>query len=286
MNIKEYIASGILELYVAGALSEREMRDVEHVASTYPEVAEELKAIEDTLHKLTNELRGTPTDESKNKIISQVKLNTAPVIRNDSSSTNDSVEKIERVEKVDTLPKEKSKKSTLSYFVTIGAFLLLVLSISTTYYVWKRWEQTKSELGILKNTYKDTMASLSTLQDTYTENRKILEMLRNPDFTKLHLKGTTKYPTVSAVIYWNKQTKRVLIDLINLPPTDTQHSYQLWAIVTGKPVDLGIFSSSESISGMIEMKQIENANSFAVTLEPKGGSVNPTLSQLYLKTQI
>jgi hypothetical protein len=47
MNTEEYIASGILELYVSGTLSEEEGQEVERMAQAYSEVQDELLEIEE-----------------------------------------------------------------------------------------------------------------------------------------------------------------------------------------------------------------------------------------------
>ena len=46
MNVNEYIASGILELYVAGVLSEKENLEVHRYAEKYPEINDEIVSIE------------------------------------------------------------------------------------------------------------------------------------------------------------------------------------------------------------------------------------------------
>ncbi|WFO16175.1 hypothetical protein M601_021420 [Cellulophaga baltica 4] len=53
MDTEKYIASGILELYVAGILSEVENLDVARYAAEYPEIQNEIKAIEATVLALT-----------------------------------------------------------------------------------------------------------------------------------------------------------------------------------------------------------------------------------------
>ena len=53
MEVNEYIASGILELYVAGVLSEKENREVFVMVQKHPEVAKEVAAIEVAILKLT-----------------------------------------------------------------------------------------------------------------------------------------------------------------------------------------------------------------------------------------
>ena len=46
MNSKEYIESGILELYVFGKLTDEEMAEVSQMAIQHPEVKDEITAIE------------------------------------------------------------------------------------------------------------------------------------------------------------------------------------------------------------------------------------------------
>ena len=45
MNSKEYIESGILELYVFGKLTDDEIAEVNQMATQHPEVKEEITAI-------------------------------------------------------------------------------------------------------------------------------------------------------------------------------------------------------------------------------------------------
>ena len=53
MDIKAYIASGILELYVAGTLSEQESKDVYALLLKHPELLNEVEKIESAIVKLT-----------------------------------------------------------------------------------------------------------------------------------------------------------------------------------------------------------------------------------------
>ena len=49
MDIKEYISSGVLELYVLGALDETEAHEVELHVQQHPQIKEELENIQITL---------------------------------------------------------------------------------------------------------------------------------------------------------------------------------------------------------------------------------------------
>ena len=96
------------------------------------------------------------------------------------------------------------------------------------------------------------------------------------------LKGSAKAPKASLLVALNEDKEEVMIDLssLSMPSNDQEHQYQLWAMVDGKPVDLGVFDAKNDSTGMKKMKFIKNAQSFAVTLEPKGGSKNPNMDKM------
>jgi mannose-6-phosphate isomerase-like protein (cupin superfamily) len=48
-NIKDYISSGIIEMYVLGLASEEEIREVKELSVIYPEVQEEIDAVSNAL---------------------------------------------------------------------------------------------------------------------------------------------------------------------------------------------------------------------------------------------
>ena len=53
MDIQKYIESGILELYVAGSLSEKENEEVHNAVKKSPELLAEVTSIENAIVKLT-----------------------------------------------------------------------------------------------------------------------------------------------------------------------------------------------------------------------------------------
>ena len=50
MDAREFISSGVLELYAMGALSDSERIEVEKMCALHKEVAEELERVEDALN--------------------------------------------------------------------------------------------------------------------------------------------------------------------------------------------------------------------------------------------
>jgi anti-sigma-K factor RskA len=74
--------------------------------------------------------------------------------------------------------------------------------------------------------------------------------------------------------------RHAFIDVLSLPEPEEGKQFQLWALVKGLPVDAGVFNTD--VSNIQRVKDIESADGWAVTLEPKGGSVSPSLDKMYL----
>lgn len=268
MNIQEYIESGILELYAAGALNMEEQMDVERMVAMYPEIASELNEVELVAEELIMAAAIAPSISLKDKI-----LNAAGI--------PDAVNTLKET------PVFQLQADYRPYKIAIAASIsLLIVSLFGIGVLWSHLDSTKLELAALTQQNKTITKQFFAVQASYKKESKYLEVLRDPGFIKLKLKGSEKAPQAYAVVYWNSDQKMVMMDPINLPLTDENHQYQLWALVDGKPIDAGIFDINTSDSNLLEMKSISQAQAFAVTLEPTGGSVNPTLEQLVLFAQI
>ncbi|MEZ4904504.1 MAG: anti-sigma factor [Spirosomataceae bacterium] len=81
----------------------------------------------------------------------------------------------------------------------------------------------------------------------------------------------------------NPNTQEVQLNVLSLPTPTSDKQYQLWALVGGNPVDLGVFDVN---TAMQKMKAIPKADAFAVTLEKKGGSPTPHLEELYVMGKV
>lgn len=82
----------------------------------------------------------------------------------------------------------------------------------------------------------------------------------------------------SASIYWDTVSKDVYLMINNMPQPPSNKQYQLWALLPeegASPVDLGMIDLRQERL-LYRMKNVQNAKAFAITLEPKGGSVKPT----------
>jgi anti-sigma-K factor RskA len=57
----------------------------------------------------------------------------------------------------------------------------------------------------------------------------------------------------------------------NLPQPATDKQYQLWALMDGQPIDLGFIELDvQQKRLLVKMKNVQNAQAFAITLEQRG----------------
>ena len=87
--------------------------------------------------------------------------------------------------------------------------------------------------------------------------------------------GTAISPQSDATVYWDTTSHDVYLMVNNLPAPASDQQYQLWALLDGKPIDMGMLEISEKPLQLYRMKNAQNAQAFAITLEKKGGNPTP-----------
>ena len=266
MNIQEYISSGILESYVLGALSKVEAAEVESMASKNPEVKEEIRRIEEGLFKYAEAHAVSPKPELKNKILKKIRV---------GENTGEA--------KVISL----TKKNQIAEYLAAASISIAILSAGAAYYFYDKWQKAQDTILAMEMqnsvlTERGNTVNYNMQKELEATNKQ-LSMLMDTITAKIILKGMPVSPSSQAAVYWNKNSRDVMIAVANLPAPPSDKQYQLWALKDGKPVDAGVF---EIKSDMQQMKNIDGAQAFAVTLEKKGGSSVPTLEALYLMGEI
>lgn len=260
--------SGILELYVLGDVNPNEKQQVEDMALRYPVIKAELDAIEKSMELFAVFNAVEPSDSLRDKVLNSLVTNLADD-RNFKSHTSKQEAKVIEL---------TQQKSVIFYKYAFAACLtLLLLSIATLFAIYNKLETVNSQL-VTMELQTQKFSNRVNLMDHQ------LNIFRDPSFKIIKLDGTPKAPKSALAVAWSPSKQQVMIDLsrMKLPANDDQHSYQLWALVDGKPVDLGVFNATNDSTGMIQMKSIDRAQAFAVTLEPRGGQPTPTMDNLML----
>lgn len=264
-NLTAYIESGVLELYVLGNLTESERLEVDLMLEKYPELRSELLQIEVALEAFASANAVDPGDSLRSRVLG-------------SLQTEEIASPI-----VEVIPLAKAKETQFYKYAFAASFALLLLSVASIINLFSQLKESRNTIAVLERSNQKISSRVNFLDDKLESAYQTLDVFHNPQQYKVvNLKGTSNSPTASMVVAFNPDKELVMIDMaaLKMPANDAEHHYQLWALVDGKPVDLGVFDAQASASGMVKMKSLKNAQAFAVTLEPKGGSVTPTMEQM------
>ncbi|MDB5132440.1 MAG: hypothetical protein JWR02_2189 [Mucilaginibacter sp.] len=266
-DIKAYIESGILELYVLGDVTQEEKLQVEDMALKHPAIKAELDEIERSMELYAESNSVGPPAHLRDRVLNSVLTNFADDRNFDTKKGS---------EAPDNTVVLSAQRSYNFYKYAFAACLTLLLASSIALIaLYNQLQQSNNQLAVLQ-TDKQHFANRVNLMDHE------LSVFRNPSFKFMKLKGTVRAPSAVLMVAWNPVNKKVMIDMgsMKMPVNDKDHQYQLWALVGKKPVGLGVFDMKADSTDMKEMKSIASANAFAVTLEPRGGSATPTMDQM------
>ncbi len=261
MDINAYIESGILELYVAGALSETENKEVHEMMLKHHEVLQEVLEIETAIVKLT----ASTSRGNKSKIFTVIK---------DKLLFN----KPDRVTKV--IPLAKPKYNWLTYSGWAAAILLGIGMF------WTMNQNDDLKVAVQKSEMKQSLLE-TQIADSKTDlesNKKLLTILRDKDIISIPLGGQGEFANTYAKVYWNKNNKEIYLDAQGLPAPPPGKVYQVWSLKLNPltPVSLGTIDNfMQDDNKIFEIPNLNESEAFGITLEPSGGSQTPTMEQLY-----
>lgn len=264
-EVKAYIESGILELYVLGQLSAKECTEVEVMAAKHPEVKAEITAIELAMEAFALEHAISPSAELGDRILNEIGA--------DQSALDPQV--------IPLYKDASDSKIKALRFALVACVALLVISVATLFSVYNQLTTAHDQIASLTTNNEQFARTVNKLEFDKAGMKNRIDMTETDEWTTVKLAGVAASPKASMLVYWNKNNKNILINhsAMELPKTDKTHEYQLWALVDGKPVSLGVFGENAK-EAVQQMETIQKAQAFAVTIEPIGGSVNPTMEKM------
>jgi Anti-sigma-K factor rskA len=124
---------------------------------------------------------------------------------------------------------------------------------------------------------------LSKERASATELAQINSVLSAPQWRIIPLAGRGPEPGASAKVYWDVQGKRWVVSA-DLPPPPEGKVYQLWFVTPEAKISAGLINLHDDGHGFIVVQVPPNINEVtaaAITLEPEGGSPQPT-TPIYL----
>ena len=111
-----------------------------------------------------------------------------------------------------------------------------------------------------------------------TPQDELASLLRIPNVKAVSLTGSEMAKRAVGVLLYDSRTQKLWLYTVNLPESPPGTTYQLWAI-NDKPISIGTFQMDTGETAHLLVKKVlsfTDGKTFAVSLEPSGGSLQPT----------
>jgi anti-sigma-K factor RskA len=272
VDIKAYIESGILESYVLGLTSAEEAAEVQMLCTQHTEIKNAVDEFSLLIEKAAFDNAVTPSAMVKNKVMS--------ALTDEFSAEATSVTPIVPLPAADAA--NIRPISGLKYFA-VAALVLLFVSTILNFYFYNSYRSANNRYEALLTERNSLQANNDAFRTRLNGLEESMRIMQNPDVKMITLSGIKGKENNLAAVYWDSKTKDVYFMPTRMDATPPGKQYQLWAIVDGKPVDAGVIGNCD---GLCKMKNIPDAQAFAITLEEKGGSATPTLSAMYVMGKV
>lgn len=274
-------------MYVLGELSTAEVLEVEKMAQEHSIVRDEILAIQEALSQYAVQFKMTPPpkEDIYNAILAAEEKERQrirkEVIGNERNEEND-VNKTHIAPVVPIVP-----LNTQSRYLAMASIVLLILSGIGNIYLYQKYQDAEAEIVVLNGNKESLTQEVNTKGEAYQKAEATLVAITNVQTKSISLKGLPNTPDYTAIVYWNDKTGEVYMNPIQLKMPPEGKQYQLWAIVNGKPVDMGMLSNIERNAAAIQkMKTVNTPQAFAITLEKTGGNPAPTMEAMVVMGSI
>ena len=266
MDYKELIESGKLELYALGALDLQDQKEIADLLATDKDLKAEYDAIADALGVYGESVSEQPSMD----ILDRAKAQIEAEENTTASATSETTKVVEM----------NASNSNATKWWAVAASLMLLASVGLNLKLNSDLTEVTNDYVALETQNQMMAANTVKFNESNIETNKMIASLASGKMQRTYMGSTENYDGYESAVYWDSESSEVILATNNLPTLSENEQYQLWAIVDGKPVDAGVFDATDRLA---TMKGINGeAVAFAVTIEPKGGSVNPTMEKMVM----
>ncbi len=268
MKAKEIIESGLLELYVLGQCTEEENQTVEaHLDNDA--IAAEIKEIEESLFQLASLQATNPAPSLRSKVFEAI------------DGQPDNTKKSEAKQEAPKVVPLPSQQTSRTQWWLRAAVIALLVSLGVNGFFASQLSIAKQQLAQSRTVNSVLAGEMDVIQSSYEKTQQLNQVFAEGVVHSVALKAADK-GNQSAHVYWDEKSGQAMVNAKNLPALSEDQSYQLWCLIDGKPMDMGVIPTDKVGQSELAMlkKSTMKPDAFAITVEPYGGKPQPTLENL------
>ena len=250
-KIKEILESGLLESYLMGDCTEEQSLRMQQYIHIYPEIKMAYDEYQEAINKMAEENAAIPPGHIKSNLLKEINAANPQSISSVSPSSG-----------------------AISVWNKWSFVALAALGILVSSWIYSNGN---SKFENLQEKYNILLDNCNQSDKKYAALQQELEIIKAPETRALWLDGKAFNQNAQLVAYWNPSFEYALLDLKTLPNLKKDQCYQIWADKEGKMISRGTFQLTDDF---VKIEYLDNAESLNVTIEPIGGSHEPTIANL------
>ncbi|WP_235296153.1 anti-sigma factor [Portibacter marinus] len=257
MNLEEIRNSGLLESYVIGLLSGRQLAEVESHLKEYPELNSDLSEIQRAFRAYAESNGVEPRAAFRSELIREI------TGKNPSS------------------PRTNQKGGGRGpYFLPFLIFAALAIGgIWWGYNNLDDFETLEGQYTALNDEYTDYQSVCDSISADNAELRAMMNTITNPGNRIIQLTPTGNFAATNLYLHTNAELQLNYIQALALPSIAANQAFQLWSLKEEQdPIPLTVFANAEN--QIIPVDFEEGTATYAITIEDAAGAQVPNLNQL------
>lgn len=222
---------------------------------------------------------GLATPEECEEVISHLKK--YPELKSHLTTLESGISDYAAKQGIPELPASRPARATAG----IGVLIIGLFFLASTVAAGVFYNQGK----VARKNYANAIASLEACRQQLVEEQSVRESLKNfqaffNDTASLPLTLVGKTDETRILIYWNEMKGEARLKLLRLPNPPEKMQYQAWADIAGEMVSIGLVQYH--FGEWQDIACLKNAKSVNITLEPEGGSQQPSVDYLFANAEI
>ncbi len=167
----------------------------------------------------------------------------------------------------------KARKASRSLWGALG-WVTAVVMAAAAFWFWRQSDGAAFQLARIQNQFKAQSIELQKAQE-------IVATLTAPDAQVVPVVAPNTPPQPQGKAIYVRDRSSLVFIASNLPAAPPQKTYELWLIPTeGAPIPAGVFKPNARGNATVVNPPLPpnvQAKAFAITVEPEGGSITPTM---------
>lgn len=280
MQPDDFLATGILEAYALGSASPEEAALCEEMMSRYPEVAAEYDQVAQAIEESVSQYSRTAPSGAWAAISQQMVADLAPAQPTLTASRGDA-----------DMPAglqpygKRGRQVFLWQWVSTGLAAMLVISLGINFYFYQANDTLFTRLRASEERGQQVAYQAAQFKELYEHNwgqRKALQGLLTQALMPtqsgiMRMQSMPAAPKGKVAVSFDREAHIVALRGADMPDMPEGKVVQLWAIVKGKPVSLGL--ANEIVKGEVVMagmpSDMGEPEAFALSLEVGNAHTEP-----------